>query len=117
MGGGSGKPRGGAAIEGTPVIREREPAERRERPSADAEVSRVVDSGDRLTALQKHAARLQHSMYNPLAALLAEGQLLSMDEELAGEHRESVDRMIALTRRVIGLVRELDELRGTHPPR
>ena len=100
------------------MIREREPAgDRRERTGADAEVSRIVDAGDRLTALQKHAARLQHSMYNPLAALLAEGQLLSMDEELSGDHRESVDRMIALTRRVIGLVRELDELRGTHPPR
>ncbi len=48
---------------------------------------------------------LQHSLNNPLAALLAELQLLEL-EELAPEHRESVERAIGLTRRVIALVRE-----------
>ena len=48
---------------------------------------------------------LQHSLNNPLAALLAELQLLEL-EELAPEHREAVERAIGLCRRVITLVRE-----------
>lgn len=48
---------------------------------------------------------LQHSLNNPLAGLLAELQLLEM-EELPGEHREAVERCIELCRRVILLVRE-----------
>ncbi len=48
---------------------------------------------------------LQHTLNNPLAALLAELQLLEM-EELPAAHRESVVRAIDLTRRVIRIVRE-----------
>lgn len=48
---------------------------------------------------------LQHSLNNPLAGLLAELQLLEM-EELPPEHREAVERAIGLCRRVIQLVRE-----------
>lgn len=48
---------------------------------------------------------LQHSLNNPLAALLAELQLLEM-EQLAPDHRESVERAIGLTRRLIQIVRE-----------
>lgn len=48
---------------------------------------------------------LQHSLNNPLAGLLAELQLLEM-EELAPDHRESVERAIGLCRRVIQIVRE-----------
>lgn len=48
---------------------------------------------------------LQHSLNNPLAGLLAELQLLEMDE-LPPEHRESVERAIELCRRVILIVRE-----------
>ena len=48
---------------------------------------------------------LQHSLNNPLAALLAELQLLEMDE-LTTEHRESVERMIGLCRRLVTIVRE-----------
>lgn len=48
---------------------------------------------------------LQHTLNNPLAALLAELQLLEM-EELPEPHRESVERAIGLCRRVIGIVRE-----------
>lgn len=48
---------------------------------------------------------LQHTLNNPLAALLAELQLLEM-EELTPPHRESVERMIGLCRRVIMIVRE-----------
>ena len=48
---------------------------------------------------------LQHTLNNPLAALLAELQLLEM-EELTPTHRETVERLIGLTRRVITIVRE-----------
>jgi signal transduction histidine kinase len=48
---------------------------------------------------------LQHSLNNPLAGLLAELQLLEM-EELSADHRESVERAIGLCRRVIQIVRD-----------
>jgi signal transduction histidine kinase len=48
---------------------------------------------------------LQHTLNNPLAALLAELQLLEM-EDLAPEHRESVERAIGLCRRLVTIVRE-----------
>lgn len=48
---------------------------------------------------------LQHTLNNPLAALLAELQLLEM-EELDPGHRESVERSIELCRRLIRIVRE-----------
>lgn len=48
---------------------------------------------------------LQHSLNNPLTALLAELQLLEM-EELSEPHRESVERAISLCRRLIKIVRE-----------
>jgi signal transduction histidine kinase len=51
------------------------------------------------------AKGLQHTLNNPLAALLAELQLLEL-EELAPEHREAVERAIGLCRRVIVIVRE-----------
>jgi signal transduction histidine kinase len=48
---------------------------------------------------------LQHTLNNPLAALLAELQLLEM-EELPPEHRASVERAIELCRRLVRIVRE-----------
>lgn len=48
---------------------------------------------------------LQHSLNNPLAGLLAELQLLEM-EELTPEQREAVARCLGLCRRVIQIVRE-----------
>lgn len=48
---------------------------------------------------------LQHTLNNPLAALLAELQLLEM-EELPTAHREGVERAIELCRRLIRIVRE-----------
>jgi signal transduction histidine kinase len=51
--------------------------------------------------------RLQHSLNNPLAALLAEAQLLEL-EPLPPDHRGSVERIIEMTRRVINVVRGLD---------
>jgi len=48
---------------------------------------------------------LQHTLNNPLAGLLAELQLLEM-EDLAQPHREAVERSIVLVRRLIQIVRE-----------
>jgi signal transduction histidine kinase len=49
--------------------------------------------------------RLQHTLNNPLAGLLAELQLLEMDD-LSDEQRAGVTRAIALCRRVIQIVRD-----------
>lgn len=48
---------------------------------------------------------LQHTLNNPLAALLAELQLLEMDE-LEPSQREGVERSIELVRRLIRIVKE-----------
>lgn len=49
--------------------------------------------------------RLQHTLNNPLAGLLAELQLLEMDD-LSDEQRAGVQRSIALCRRLIQIVKE-----------
>ncbi len=67
---------------------------------------------DELTALRETVERVQHEINNPLAALLAEAQLLSLDPELSRETRHSLERMTDLVRRVIAAVRRLDEVRG-----
>jgi signal transduction histidine kinase len=59
--------------------------------------------------LQRLTALVQHRLNNPLAALLAEAQLMSMDETLDAPQRASVERLIELVRRVIGIVRGLEE--------
>lgn len=48
---------------------------------------------------------LQHTLNNPIAGLLAELQLLEMDD-LTASQREGVERSIALVRRLITIVRE-----------
>ena len=52
------------------------------------------------------AGGLQHMLNNPLAALLAEAQLLEL-ESLSPEHMASVQRIVALCRRVIGVSRTI----------
>ena len=80
-------------------------------PPADRELYRV-----RLhLALGARAQMIQHSINNPLAALLAEAQLLEM-EPLAEEHRVAATRIVDLARRVVAVVRRLDAaevMRGT----
>lgn len=56
------------------------------------------------------AVRLQHALNNPLAALMAEAQLLQL-EALAPDHREAVGRMVELCQRMVALVRQLDAIR------
>lgn len=63
----------------------------------------------RIFAAGQSALSLQHAINNPLAALLAEAQLLQL-EELSAEQRGSVDRMVELCRRIVTLVRRLDAL-------
>lgn len=48
---------------------------------------------------------LQHTLNNPLGGLLAELQLLEM-EDLPPEHRAGIERSIALCRRIIQIVKE-----------
>ncbi len=57
------------------------------------------------------ARGLQHKLNNPLAALLAEAQLLEL-ESLAPEHHTSVRRMVELLRRVIDVSRSIEGLGG-----
>ena len=63
----------------------------------------------RIFAAGQSALSLQHAINNPLAALLAEAQLLQL-EVLTAEQRGSVDRMVDLCRRIVALVRRLDAL-------
>lgn len=65
-----------------------------------------------LEALRETAARVQHEVNNPLAALLAEAQLLSLESELSAEHRRAIERMVELVRRVIATIRKLDLVKG-----
>ena len=75
--------------------------------SAPGSVLRALRQTQRLMAAGELAMRLQHSLNNPLAALLAEAQLLEL-EPLPPDHKESVERIIELSRRVIDVVRALD---------
>jgi signal transduction histidine kinase len=81
--------------------------QRGEDDPASREAVRALRQTERLLAAGELAMRLQHSLNNPLAALLAEAQLLEL-EPLSAEHRESVKRIIELSRRVIDVVRGLD---------
>lgn len=75
----------------------------------DAEVTAELRRARRIYAAGQVALSLQHGINNPLAALLAEAQLLQL-EELTAEQRGSLDRMVELCRRIVALVRQLDAL-------
>jgi signal transduction histidine kinase len=93
-------------------------------PTAIAALAARPDLGDELGPIEKElrrtqqlvamgeaTSRIQHTLNNPLTALLAEAQLLEM-EELADEHRAAVKRMIELCRRLVVMVRGLDSGTG-----
>jgi signal transduction histidine kinase len=61
----------------------------------------------RITAAGELALRLQHALNNPLAGLMAEVQLLQM-EELGEQHNETLARMLGLCRRMVEITRSLD---------
>jgi signal transduction histidine kinase len=67
----------------------------------------ALREAQQLIAAGELALRLQHSLNNPLAALLAEAQLLEL-EELPAEHRLSVERIVEMCRRTVEIVRQLD---------
>ena len=75
--------------------------------SPSSRAVRALRHNQRLVAAGELAMNLQHALNNPLAALLAEAQLLEM-EQLAPDHRASVKRIIELCRRVVNVVRGLD---------
>lgn len=70
----------------------------------------------RLIAAGEVALRLQHDLNNPLAGLLAESQLLEM-EDLPPEQLDAVRRIVQLCRRLIVLVRRLDGMSESGGPR
>lgn len=70
----------------------------------------------RLLAAGEIALGLQHAMNNPLTAVLAEAQLLEM-EELPEEQAAAVKRIVESTRRVVQLVRKLDVIVVRAPAR
>ena len=63
----------------------------------------------RLVAAGEIAARLQHALNNPLTGLLAEAQLLQL-EQLAAGQAEALERMVGHCRRMMELTRTLDGL-------
>lgn len=73
----------------------------------DSVAARELRETQRLIAAGEIALGLQHSLNNPLAALLAEAQLLEL-EPLPEEHHQAVQRMVELCRRLAGIVRRLD---------
>lgn len=80
------------------------------RPALDDElggVERELRRNQQLIAMGEATSHIQHTLNNPLTALLAEAQLLEM-EALADEHRTAVKRIIELCRRMVGMVRSLD---------
>ena len=70
-----------------------------------------MSENTKLMELSNAVGRVQHEMNNPLAALLAESQLLELDQTLNDEQRDSVKRIVDLARRVIASSRKLDALR------
>ena len=78
-------------------------------PAALAAAREELRRTQRLMAAGELALGLQHSMNNPLTAILAEAQLLEM-EELSGEMRSAVGRIVENTRRLVALVRKLDAI-------
>jgi signal transduction histidine kinase len=70
----------------------------------------------RLLAAGEIALGLQHAINNPLTAVLAEAQLLGM-EDLPEEQAAAVRRIVESTRRVVQLVRKLDVIVVREPAR
>jgi signal transduction histidine kinase len=67
----------------------------------------MVMRARRITAAGELALRLQHALNNPLAGLMAEVQLLQM-ENLPAPHDETLTRMLGLCRRMVEITRSLD---------
>jgi len=98
------------------LLAEREPldevAQGMARYDSDAEISARELRRVRAQFVLGDASRtLQHAFNNPLTALLAEAQLLEL-EELPDEHRPAVTRILELCRRLVTLSRRLNAADG-----
>lgn len=80
------------------------------------ENSAASDCDKRIAEFQRLAARLQHDINSPLTALLAEAQMLALDEQLPGDQNAAAEQIVELARRVAAVVRQLDSLRGETAP-
>jgi signal transduction histidine kinase len=80
----------------------------------DSPMRRELRHSQGLMAIGELALGLQHSLNNPLTALMAEAQLLAM-EPLAPDHLAAVERMVELCRRVAAVVRRLDVVSTRKP--
>lgn len=67
-----------------------------------------------LLAAGRLAARLPHRLNNPLAALLGEAELMTL-ETLPDDQRQALERIIELGRRVVSEVKVLDGVMGDTP--
>jgi hypothetical protein len=67
-----------------------------------------LEARRRLVAVGERAFGLRHALNNPLAALVAEIQMLQLDETLGAEHQSAAGRMLELCRRLVQVVRRLD---------
>ena len=70
-------------------------------------VQRDLRQLQQLVASGRATMRIQHALNNPLAALLAEAQLLEL-EPLTEENLAAVKRIVQLCRRMVGMVRSID---------
>jgi signal transduction histidine kinase len=89
--------------------------ERREDPATNATPAEAAQATPQ-SELRKAIVLVQHQLNNPLAALLAEAQLLGLEPTLGAEHRAAAARITELTRRVIAMVRDLDSIAGDPKP-
>ncbi|MFI5311470.1 MAG: hypothetical protein ACHQQ3_09575 [Gemmatimonadales bacterium] len=78
-----------------------------EMATADAPHAAQVMRARRLIAAGEIASRLQHSLNNPIAGLMAEAQLMQF-EAVSDEQAAALQRMVALCRRLVELTRTLD---------
>jgi signal transduction histidine kinase len=62
----------------------------------------------RLIALGQMAAKLRHDLSNPMTVISSECQMMQMDPALPEQYRHTVKEILAMCRRVNGIVRELD---------
>ena len=82
---------------------------------AESPFAESVGRARRLVAAGELALRLQHSLNNPLAAILAETQLMQLDVTNEDE-RAALERIVSMCRRMVDLLRGLDGV-GERKPR
>jgi signal transduction histidine kinase len=96
-------------------------------PAALGALSAVADPGGELGTVQRElrrmqqlvaagesTMRIQHALNNPLAALMAEAQLLEL-EPLTEENLAAVKRIVQLCRRMVVMVRGMDTVPAPKP--